>query len=356
MGSYPNYKVNLFFLIAKTYKILFISTIIIRTLISISSYSWLGMWLGLEINLLSIIPLIHNQRNMLSAESAIKYFIVQSIASTVILLAIILLINYSNITTNVNMQSTFLLIINSRLLTKIGIAPFHFWFPEVIEGLDWMNCLLILTWQKIAPIVLLMYNIKFIAFTTIVIISSIIIRGIIGVNQISLRKIMAYSSINHIGWIIRTIIIIETIWVYYFLIYTIISVNLVIILKTIKIFFLNQLFQSINSRIITKIFFILNFLSLRGIPPFLGFLPKWLTVQALIQNNLIMMPTIIIIITLITIYIYIRITLSTVLINANEINWNPTIRRFKFRRFYLSIINFFTISRLLIVTIIFNVL
>lgn len=356
MGSYPKYKVNLFFLIAKTYKILFLSTIIIRTIISISSYSWLGIWLGLEINLLSIIPLIHDQKNILSAESAIKYFIVQSVASTIILLAIIILINRSKITTNVNLQSTLLLIINSRLLTKIGIAPFHFWFPEVIEGLNWINCLLILTWQKIAPIVLLIYNIKFIMFTSIVILASIIIRGIIGVNQVSLRKIIAYSSINHIGWIIRTIIIIETIWIYYFLIYTIISINIIIILKTIKIFYLNQLFQSINSRIITKMFFILNFLSLRGIPPFLGFLPKWLTIQALIQRKIIFLPTVMIIFTLITIYMYIRITLSTILININEPNWNVRIIRFKFNRFYLSIINFFTITRLVIVTIIFNIL
>lgn len=356
MGSYPKYKVNLFFLIAKTYKILFLSTIIIRTIISISSYSWLGIWLGLEINLLSIIPLIHDQKNILSAESAIKYFIVQSVASTIILLAIIILINRSKITTNVNLQSTLLLIINSRLLTKIGIAPFHFWFPEVIEGLNWINCLLILTWQKIAPIVLLIYNIKFIMFTSIVILASIIIRGIIGVNQVSLRKIIAYSSINHIGWIIRTIIIIETIWIYYFLIYTIISINIIIILKIIKIFYLNQLFQSINSRIITKMFFILNFLSLRGIPPFLGFLPKWLTIQALIQRKIIFLPTVMIIFTLITIYMYIRITLSTILININEPNWNVRIIRFKFNRFYLSIINFFTITRLVIVTIIFNIL
>lgn len=356
MGSYPKYKVTLFFLIVKTYKLLFISTIIIRTLISISAYSWLGIWLGLEINLLSIIPLIHNQKNILSSESAIKYFVVQSIASTIILLSVIILINKSRVTTNVNLQSTFLIIINSRLLTKMGIAPFHFWFPEVIEGLDWINCLLILTWQKIAPIVLLIYNIKFITFIFTVIIASIIIRGIMGVNQVSLRKIIAYSSINHIGWIIRTILIIETIWIYYFVIYTVISINIVLILKTFNIFYLNQLFQSINSRIITKIFFILNFLSLRGVPPFLGFLPKWLTVQALVQNNIILIPTLIIILTLITIFIYIRITLSRLLINVNEINWNQINSRFRLNKFYLASINFFTITRLLVVTLTFNIL
>lgn len=182
------------------------------------------------------------------------------------------------------------------------------------------------------------------------------IRGLIGVNQISLRKILAYSSINHIGWIIRTMLIIETIWIYYFLIYTIIRVNIIIILKSYKIFFLNQLFQSINSRIITKAFFILNFLSLRGIPPFLGFIPKWLTIQALLANRIIMLPTAIIITTLITIFMYVRITLSTLLINVNETNWNINLNSRKFERFYISLINFFSISGLITITVIFNTL
>nr|AXS64922.1 NADH dehydrogenase subunit 2 [Elateroidea sp. 7 KM-2017] len=335
---------------------MFMSTLMISTLISISAYSWLGMWLGLEINLLSIIPLMHNQKNMLSAESAIKYFIVQAVASTIILLSVILLMNKSSMTTNMSTQSTFLMMMNSSLLTKMGMAPFHFWFPEVMEGLDWMNCLLILTWQKIAPMVLLMYNMKFMMFSSVVIISSMIISGLMGINQVSLRKIMAYSSINHMGWMMSTMMIMETIWMYYFLIYTIISVNIVLILKTYKIFFLNQLFQSMNSSIMTKMFFILNFMSLSGIPPFLGFLPKWLTIQALVQNSMILLPAVMIILTLITIYMYMRIAISSLLMNINETNWNHNIVEFKFNKFYLATMNFFTITSLIIVTLIFNIL
>nr|AYQ19038.1 NADH dehydrogenase subunit 2 [Elateridae sp. 3 ACP-2013] len=340
----------------KTYKILFLMTIMVSTLISISSYSWLGMWLGLEINLLSIIPLMHQSTNMLSAESVIKYFIVQAVASTVILLSIIMIMNKSSMTTNVNLESSFLMIMNSSLLTKMGMAPFHFWFPEVMEGLDWMNCLLILTWQKIAPMVLLMYNMKFIMFTSLIILISMIISGIMGVNQISIRKVLAYSSINHMGWMISTMMIMETIWMYYFLVYTLISINLVLILKKLKIFYLNQLFQSMNLNIMTKMFFMLNFLSLSGIPPFLGFLPKWLTIQALVQKEMIMLPTMMIIFTLITMYMYTRIVLSSLLMNINETNWNQPSQTLKFNKFYLSMMNFFMITSLLLVTILFNVL
>nr|ARH55136.1 NADH dehydrogenase subunit 2 [Pheletes quercus] len=340
----------------KSYKILFLTTIFLSTLISISSYSWLGMWLGLEINLLSIIPLMHNQSNVLSTESAIKYFIVQAIASTIILLSIISMMMKMNILSNINFQSTFMLSMNSALLTKMGMAPFHFWFPEVMEGLDWMNCLLILTWQKIAPMILLMYNMKFIMFMSIIIMTSMIISGIMGVNQISLRKILAYSSINHMGWMMSTMLIMETVWIYYFLIYTVISINLVLILSSLKIFFLNQLYQSMNTNMMTKMFFIMNFLSLSGIPPFLGFMPKWLTIQTLLNNQMMFLPTMMIILTLITIYMYMRITLSTLLMNINELNWNMNMKTNKFKSFYLSMMNFITLSSLILITVTFNML
>nr|WCQ78429.1 NADH dehydrogenase subunit 2 [Agriotes sp. GTI-28] len=338
----------------KIYKILFMSTLMISTLISISSYSWLGMWLGLEINLLSIIPLMQNNKNMLSAESSIKYFVTQAIASTIILMSIIMMMNKTSITSGTFIQSTFMLTMNSSLLTKMGMAPFHFWFPEVMEGLDWLNCLLILTWQKIAPMVLLMYNMSFTMFTSIIIMASMLISGIMGVNQVSLRKIMAYSSINHMGWMISTMMIMETIWMYYFIIYTVISINVIMILKSTKIFFLNQLFQSMNSSMMTKMFFIMNFLSLSGIPPFLGFLPKWLTVQILVQNNLIFLPAMMIVMTLITVYMYMRIALSTILMNVNESNWNPNMNLSMFSKFYLAMMNFFTIMSLIMVTMLFN--
>lgn len=356
MGSYPNYKEILFFLITKAYKILFVSTVLTRTLISISSYSWLGIWLGLEINLISIIPLIQTKKNILSNESSIKYFIVQAIASTVILISVICLITNTSMYRNIDNSFLPLLIINSALVTKIGIAPFHFWFPEVMEGLSWLNCLLILTWQKLAPIVLLMYNIRFIQFLTLIILTSIVVRGIIGFNQVSLRKVLAYSSINHIGWIIRSIIVDQAVWIIYFIVYTVISINIVIIFKTLNVFFLNQLYQTINNNALVKLLFIINFLSLRGVPPFLGFIPKWITIQVLVINGIILLPTIIIIFTIITVFIYIRITLSTLLINTNECNWNSSIPLTKFKQSILSLINFVTIARLILVTLRFNLI
>nr|YP_009995285.1 NADH dehydrogenase subunit 2 [Gymnochthebius lividus]QNP09688.1 NADH dehydrogenase subunit 2 [Gymnochthebius lividus] len=328
------------------YKMMFLLLMMIGTLISISSYSWFGMWMGLEINLLSIIPLLNNTKNMMANEATLKYFITQVLASTILLFSIITLSsNYLEWNNNIMM------ILNSSILTKMGAAPFHFWFPEVMEGLNWMNCLLMLTWQKLAPMILVMYNINMMVFFMIIICLSMLISGLMGVNQISLRKIMAYSSINHIAWMISSMLFLESIWMLYFIIYSIISLNLIFIFKFFNIFYLKQLFLSMNKMFYMKFFFILNMLSLGGLPPFLGFLPKWLTIQILISNNIFMMPLIMLIMTLFTLYFYMRVTFTTLMLSMNEVSYQ-TINFYK--NYILMLFNFITINSLLFSTLIFN--
>lgn len=348
MGSYPIYKgLILFFLILKFYKILFFISLTIGTLIAISSYSWIAIWIGLEINLLSIIPLLRDSKNIYPSEAAIKYFITQALASIILLFSIIINLNFTEIFPE---HSVFLIIINSALLTKIGAAPFHAWFPEVMEGLNWFNCLIILTWQKIAPIILLIYTIKITLFFLCIIIFSSILGRILGLNQIRLRKILTYSSINHISWIIARIINYQTIWLIYFLVYSIINLNIILIFNNQNIFYLKQLFNNLNTRKIFKFLFILNFLSLGGLPPFLGFLPKWLVINNLIQNNFYLLRILIIIFTLITLFFYLRITFSTLIINFNE---NVIFQNQHFR-FLTITLNFLSLLRLLLCTIIFR--
>nr|QNP09974.1 NADH dehydrogenase subunit 2 [Ochthebius yoshitomii] len=329
----------------KIYKLLFLISMMIGTLIAISSYSWLGMWMGLEINLLSIIPLMTNPKNMMNNEAALKYFITQALASTIFLFTIIVL--SSNIFKS--WEQSFNLIFNSSLLTKMGAAPFHFWFPEVMEGLNWSNCLLLLTWQKIAPMILIMYN-NMMMFFSIIIMFSMMISGIMGINQLSLRKILAYSSINHIGWMLSSMMFMESIWMIYFIIYSLISINIIMILKKFNIFLLKQIFNVMNNNPMFKMFFIMNFLSLGGLPPFLGFFPKWITIQMMIENKLIILSIIMVIMTLMTLYFYIRITFSTLMINMNEMNYHYKQKN----NWMLNILNFLSLIGLLFVTLIFN--
>nr|QWB85716.1 NADH dehydrogenase subunit 2 [Stenodryas sp. N127] len=333
----------------KFYKILFLNTMIIGTLIAISSYSWLSMWMGLEINLISIIPLMSKPGSSYPSESALKYFITQALASSVLLFSIIMILNMNEFLPQ-NSNYFLLMILNSSLFTKMGAAPFHAWFPEVIEGLDWINCLILLTWQKIAPMVLIMYSNKTEPLFTWIIISSTIIGSVIGINQTSLRKILAYSSINHIGWMIASMLNSQTIWMIYFSIYTIITINIIWIFKHFKFFHLKQLTSSINQNKMIKMLFLMNFLSLGGIPPFLGFFPKWLTINNLVQNNFNFISLILIVFTLVTLFFYIRICFSTLVINSSE----SMIFLNKKSPFFMIFTNFLALGSLGLCTLMFN--
>lgn len=228
------------------------------------------------------------------------------------------------------------IIINSSILIKIGSTPFHFWFPNIIEGLSWFNSFILITWQKITPIIILSYYLNK-NFIIIIILMNIIIGAIGGLNQTSLRKLMAFSSINNLGWILSSIIIRETLWFFYIFIYSFIIRIICFLFYILNIYFINQLFIN-NINFFIKINLLINFLSLGGLPPFIGFFPKWIIINFLINNNIYLLTFIFVIIRLIILFFYIRISYSAFIFNYLKIKW------FKIfiKNNYFLLINFFS--------------
>nr|UZG66029.1 NADH dehydrogenase subunit 2 [Sclerotia substriata] len=336
----------------KIYKLMFLNILFMSTMISLSAYTWLGMWMGLEINLLSMIPIMQ-EKYILSSDSSINYFITQGAASTIILMSIIVMMWYINFTSNLNENSNMIMIMNSGFLLKMGMAPLHFWFPEVLDGLYWYNCMLMLTWQKIARMVLMMYNMESSLFYSIIIITGMIIWSIMSMIQISMRKLMTFSSINNMGWMMAAMMTENTVWMIYFAIYSMITINIAMMMKI--IFYMNQLFPTINISPSMKMFIMLNFLSLSGIPPFLGFLPKWMVIQTLISKNMFLLTIMMIMFTLILIYVYMRIAMSALVMKINQWNWNLKLNMKTFKM-SISILNFFMLSSLILITISLNMI
>nr|AEW48066.1 NADH dehydrogenase subunit 2 [Stegana kanmiyai] len=326
-------------------KILFVIIMLAGSLITITSNSWLGAWMGLEINLLSFIPLMSDSNNLMSTEASLKYFLVQAMASTVLLFAIILMMMKNNINYEINM-SYITMIILSALLLKSGAAPFHFWFPNIMEGLSWMNCLLLMTWQKIAPLMLISHvNIKMLLFSSIIL--SVIIGSLGGLNQSSMRKLMAFSSINHLGWMLMALNSNEVIWFIYFLLYSFLSLTLTFMFNNFKIFHFNQMFSLFFNSKILKFILLMNFLSLGGLPPFLGFLPKWLVIQQLSIENQYFMLMILVMSTLITLFFYLRICYSAFMLNYFENNWliNMPVKKMNYSMYlFMSFFSIFGLS------------
>nr|AEW48053.1 NADH dehydrogenase subunit 2 [Pseudostegana xanthoptera]AID22220.1 NADH dehydrogenase subunit 2 [Pseudostegana xanthoptera] len=302
-------------------KILFIMIMMMGTMITVTSNSWLSAWMGLEINLLAFIPLMSDNNinnNSMSTEASLKYFLTQALASSVLLFSIILMM-LKNIIIELN-YSYISSMMFSSLLMKSGAAPFHFWFPNMMEGMTWMNSLILMTWQKIAPLMLISHiNLNFLLKISVIL--SVIIGALGGLNQTSLRKLMAFSSINHLGWMLMSLNISENYWMIYFLFYSFLSMTIIFMFNIFKIFHFNQMFSLFNNSKIMKFLLFMNFLSLGGLPPFLGFLPKWVVIQQLVMNDNLFLMFIMILSTLITLFFYLRICYSAFMLNYYENNW-----------------------------------
>jgi len=232
------------------------------------------------------------------------------------------------------------------------MAPFHFWFPIVIEGLNWINNIILITWQKIAPIILLSFclNSYFFYFTIII---SVTFGSFGGLNQTSLRKLIAFSSINHLGWIVAGILNNQGVWKIYFIFYCFLSITIIFLFNRLKIFNLNQIFSSFNFKFLIKTVIFIPLLSLGGLPPFLGFFPKWIVIDLLINLNMFFLLILIVNLTLITLYFYLRISYSAFLLNHNEINWNFTYYFNRKKKIIFSFLLFISIFGLLLINLFF---
>nr|YP_010016877.1 NADH dehydrogenase subunit 2 [Scorpiops tibetanus]QOJ45408.1 NADH dehydrogenase subunit 2 [Scorpiops tibetanus] len=270
---------------------LFFVSLVLGSFVAINSSSWFIAWLGLEVNLLSILPLMSSEKTKSSSESCIKYFLVQSMASLLILFSSVFVF-YSSL-----MGGPDLIFVG--LCMKLGVAPFHFWFPIVMEGVNWLNCAILMTWQKLAPLFLM----SFVNLFVLVIILTSLVGSFGGFNQISVSKILAFSSISHVGWMLAGMIVSVSISIMYFFVYFLMSLLIVFVFNSSKLFYINQL--SCMSTVL-KLMILFSLLSLGGMPPFLGFFPKWFVIEKLLWGAGIF-ASILIFSSLINLYFYFRL-------------------------------------------------
>nr|YP_778683.1 NADH dehydrogenase subunit 2 [Callorhinus ursinus]CAJ56872.1 NADH dehydrogenase subunit 2 [Callorhinus ursinus] len=296
--------------------IMIMTTIMSGTMIVLTSSHWLMIWIGFEMNMLAIIPILMKNFSPRATEASTKYFLVQATASMLLMLGIIINLMSSG-------QWTILKLPNpmaSNLLTialamKLGMSPFHFWVPEVTQGTPLPSGMILLTWQKIAPLSILYQIAPSINpnLLTIMAIASLLVGGWGGLNQTQLRKIMAYSSIAHMGW--TTIIMMYN--------PTLMLLNLTIYitmtLGTFMLFIYNSSTTTLSLShtwnklpLMTSLILILM-LSLGGLPPLSGFVPKWLIMQELTKNDMIILPTFMAITALLNLYFYMRLSYTTAL-------------------------------------------
>nr|AES86254.1 NADH dehydrogenase subunit 2 [Tupaia belangeri]AES86267.1 NADH dehydrogenase subunit 2 [Tupaia belangeri]AES86280.1 NADH dehydrogenase subunit 2 [Tupaia belangeri] len=291
-------------------------TILSGTLITMVSSHWLMAWMGLEMNMLAFIPILMKKPTPRSTEAAVKYFITQATASMILMLAILINAVYSGQWTISKVSNTpASLLMTIALLMKLGLAPFHFWVPEVTQGVHLKSGMILLTWQKLAPMCILCQITTSLdtKLTTITALASILIGGWGGLNQTQLRKIMAYSSIAHMGWMIAILPYSIPATILNLVIYILTTTAVFMILNlnnTTTTLSLSQLWNS--TPFLTTMLMIL-LLSLGGLPPLTGFLPKWIIIQELTKNDNVILPTLMAMMALLNLYFYMRLIYSSTL-------------------------------------------
>nr|BEK71683.1 NADH dehydrogenase subunit 2 [Mus musculus] len=289
-------------------------TIFLGPMITMSSTNLMLMWVGLEFSLLAIIPMLINKKNPRSTEAATKYFATQATASMIILLAIVL--NYKQLGTWMFQQQTNSLILNMTLMAlsmKLGLAPFHFWLPEVTQGIPLHMGLILLTWQKIAPLSILIQIYPLLNSTIILMlaITSIFMGAWGGLNQTQMRKIMAYSSIAHMGWMLAILPYNPSLTLLNLMIYIILTVPMFMALMLNSSMTINSISLLWNKTPAMLTMISLMLLSLGGLPPLTGFLPKWIIITELMKNNCLIMATLMAMMALLNLFFYTRLIYST---------------------------------------------
>nr|ANQ33967.1 NADH dehydrogenase subunit 2 [Tringa semipalmata semipalmata]ANQ33971.1 NADH dehydrogenase subunit 2 [Tringa semipalmata semipalmata]ANQ33973.1 NADH dehydrogenase subunit 2 [Tringa semipalmata semipalmata] len=305
-------------------KLIFYLSLFLGTTITISSNHWMMAWTGLEINTLAIIPLISKSHHPRAIEAAIKYFLVQAAASALVLFSSTINAWFTgqwDITQLTHPTSCLLL--TTAIAMKLGLVPFHFWFPEVLQGSTLSTALLLSTMMKFPPITILFLTSNSLNPTllTIMAIASAGLGGWMGLNQTQIRKILAFSSIAHLGWMAIIIIYNPKLTLLTFYLYSLMTATVFLSLNTIKALKLSTMMTSWTKTPMLNATLMLTLLSLAGLPPLTGFLPKWLIIQELTKQEMTTAATIIAMLSLLGLFFYLRLAYySTITLPPNSTN------------------------------------
>nr|UBD07247.1 NADH dehydrogenase subunit 2 [Otophryne steyermarki] len=308
---------------------LFITSLATGTTITLAGHHWILAWIGLEINTLAIIPLMTMMPHPRAIEAATKYFLTQAAASALMLFSA-MVNTWAFGEWNIMSMSTSLSIpLTIAISMKLGLAPLHFWMPEVFQGIPLTTGLILSTWQKIAPLALFI-QISHTTDTFLILtlsLTSIIVGGWGGMNQTHLRKIMAYSSIGHMGWMTLIIKFDPNLTILNMLLYILMTLTMFMFLISVNITKMTQISSTWPLTPTLSILTLLTLLSLGGLPPFTGFLPKFLIVMELITQNNLLLASAALMASLPTLYFYIRLTYTMLLTIAPNSSPSKTLWR-----------------------------
>ena len=305
-------------------------------ILMISSYDLIVFYLGLELQSLSLYILASFKRNNeKSTEAGLKYFVLSALASGLLLYGCSLIYgftgstNFEIISQNLNETNTGavfgIVFIMVGLAFKVSAAPFHMWTPDVYEGSPTSVTSFFALVPKIAAIAVFirfMY-VPFInvinQWQTIIIflsIASMILGAVAAIGQNNIKRLMAYSTIGHMGYALaglatgtNTGIQSTVIYLTIYLIMNLGAFGCIFMMKRENVFYenINDLSGLSKNHPILALGFLIILFSLAGIPPLAGFFAKFYIFMAVIESKMYVLAIIGLVTTVVSAFYYLRI-------------------------------------------------
>ncbi len=308
-------------------------------MLMISANNLMSMYLAIELQSLALYVAAAIKRDShSSAESGVKYFILGALSSGILLYGMSLVYgftgsmdfnsinmvisNYDNLNLGLIFGLVFVLV---GLAFKVSAVPFHMWTPDVYEGAPNSITAFFAIVPKIAAVALI-YRFCLIPFEhsysewsqiiTFLSIASMFLGGIAAIAQSNIKRLLAYSSIGHVGYILIALVAanndgIKAVSIYMFS-YMIMNVAIFAIILSIKI--KNEYLVEINdlrglsrSNPIVSLSIAIIMLSMAGIPPFIGFFGKFYVFIAAIKQELYVLSILGVIASVISAFYYLKI-------------------------------------------------
>ena len=312
---------------------------VLGMMIMVSANNLLTIYLGLEVLSLAMYALVAlNRDSSVSSEAAMKYFVLGAIASGMLLYGMSMLygatgsLDHTEIASFVSQGSTddivlkfALVFIVIGLAFKLGAVPFHMWVPDVYHGAPTAITLFISTAPKIAAFAMLMrllveglggLLVHWQDMLIIIAVLSIIAGNVIAIAQTNLKRMLAYSTISHVGFLMLGIIAGTSegysAGMFYVIVYALMSLAAfgMIILLSRNGFEADTLddFKGLNQRSPWFAFMMLiTLFSMAGVPPTVGFYAKLAVLSAVVEIGLVWLAVVAVVFSVIGAFYYLRV-------------------------------------------------
>ena len=312
---------------------------LLGVMVMISASNFLSMYIGLEIMSLSLYALVALQRDSATAtEAAMKYFILGALASGLLLYGMSMLYGatgtldvagvstaISNGVANPNLLVFGLVFVVAGLAFKVGAVPFHMWVPDVYQGAPTAVVMLIGSAPKLAAFAFFMrllveglqpMMVHWSGMLVILAVLSMAIGNISAIAQTNIKRMLAYSSIAHIGFFLLGVLSGNidgySSAMFYMVVYVLMTMGAfgVILMLSREGFEADTLdaLKGLNQRNPWLAFIMLLLMfSMAGVPPTAGFYAKFSVLNAIVQTGHIELAVIAVMLSLVGAYYYLRI-------------------------------------------------